>query len=65
VQVPENAIFVDAPYGQKWKCDRGFEMKTDECLQIKLPENAHLNSTGNGWDCNRPYQLRGDVCMMD
>jgi len=65
VKVPENATFADNSYGQKWKCDRGFEAKGSVCSQINLPENAHLDRSGNGWECNRPYRLSRGVCGME
>jgi hypothetical protein len=33
-------------------------------MALKLPENAHLDYSGNGWDCNRPYQQVLDSCVL-
>ncbi|MCA1367456.1 hypothetical protein I6F15_08580 [Bradyrhizobium sp. BRP14] len=64
VKVPKNGFLVDTSYGEKWKCDRGFEVK-ERHVQKSLPENAHLDSSGNAWECNGPYQRRNGACNME
>ena len=54
--IPANAYFDDASYGTGWKCDRGYAASGETCEFIIVPENAHLDRSGNRWECNRNFQ---------
>ena len=65
VKVPVNGYFVDLSYGPGWKCDRGFrESSRTTCVAVMVPENAHLDNSGNNWECNRPYHKQQGKCIL-
>jgi len=44
---------------------RGYEARKTSCVTIDLPENAHLDRSGNRWQCNRGFQLsEGNRCIL-
>jgi hypothetical protein len=30
---------------------------------LRLPENAHIDYSGNDWICNQPYRQQGEGCV--
>ena len=45
-------------------CDRGFRAVEETCETIAVPENAHLDYSGNRWECNQPYVTHYDECIQ-
>lgn len=35
--------------GPGWECQRGYRAATESCLPVLVPENAHLDTSGDGW----------------
>jgi hypothetical protein len=62
VNVPMNGYFVDSSYGPGWNCDRGYHSVGETCVALEVPDNAHLDFSGNAWACNRPYQKQRNLC---
>lgn len=44
-------------------CERGFAKTGGECLPVKIPYGAKLNSSGNDWECKNGYEHQGDSCV--
>jgi hypothetical protein len=63
VKVPENGYFVDSSYGSGWSCKRGYREVDEVCIVLRLPENAHIDYSGNDWICNQPYRQQGEGCV--
>lgn len=64
VDVPVNAYFVELSYGPGWQCSRGYATSDKRtCVELVVPENAHLDRSGNAWECNRPFSQRGNACI--
>ena len=63
--IPANAYFDDASYGTGWKCDRGYAASGETCEFIIVPENAHLDRSGNRWECNRNFQKSKGRCVLN
>jgi len=61
--VPDNARLNGSSYGSGWDCKRGFREVDDACEPLQLPENAHIDYSGNDWDCNRPNRRQQDRCV--
>jgi len=51
-------------FGKGWKCERGFVKAGADCVAVKIPANAHLDSAGNDWSCDRPFRRRTDTCVL-
>lgn len=65
VDVPENAFFDDALFSLGWACKRGFKPSGRECVEVVVPENAHLNRAGDAWECDRSFSLKSDICFQN
>ncbi len=66
--VPDHA-YID--FGKHWRCERGFKAvnggrgayRTEErCEEVKVPEHAFLDYTGNDWRCERGYKRADREC---
>jgi hypothetical protein len=48
-------------------CPFGYKLNAggSDCVRILYPQNAHLNSRGDGWECNPGFHtnLTGTVCL--
>jgi hypothetical protein len=33
-------------------------------VTLKLPANAHVDSSGNDWDCDQSYFKQGNKCAL-
>ena len=55
IAVPANGYLVDASYGPGWECDRGYSVVDGACAAIMMPENAHIDFSGNDWDLQPPF----------
>jgi hypothetical protein len=33
-------------------------------VAIVIPDNAHLDRSGNGWECDRNFQETKDQCVL-
>jgi hypothetical protein len=64
IKIPANGYLVDASYGSGWSCIRGYKPVNDACVPVTMPENAHLDYSGNDWDCDLPYHRLGDRCDL-
>jgi hypothetical protein len=64
INVPKNGFLTKSAYGPGWECERGYQADKDACISIKLPENSHINFSGNNWECNKPYQRRNNQCIL-
>jgi hypothetical protein len=62
IQVPPNGYLADASYGHGWKCDRGYREAGEACVALKMPQNAHIDYSGNDRECNEPYRKRQGRC---
>ncbi len=60
MKVPPNGYLEVSSYGSGWACERGYRAVDEGCMAVKVPENAHLDDSGNDWDCNRPYRKQQD-----
>jgi hypothetical protein len=49
--------------GHDWECNRGYDRKGNECVEVKLPANAPINYSGHGWECNHGYDRSGNECV--
>jgi hypothetical protein len=65
VVIPANAYFDDATYGTGWKCERGYEASGATCELIDVPENAHLDRSGNRWECDKNFQKSNGLCVLN
>jgi hypothetical protein len=64
IPLPGNAYLVDKNYGPGWECERGYNTLDDKiCSKLDMPENGHLDSSGNDWECSKPYEKRGKICV--
>lgn len=47
------------PFREDRVCPYGYTLDygQNNCVQIAVPLNAHLNSSGDGWECNAGYHL--------
>jgi hypothetical protein len=64
IPLPDNAYLVTKNYGPGWQCARGYNTADDKtCSKLDVPENGHLNNSGNEWQCNKPYVKRGKTCI--
>ena len=64
IAVPPNGYLTGAPYGSGWKCERGYRAADEVCDDLKLPQNAHVDYSGNDWDCNPPYRKQQGKCVL-
>lgn len=64
IVVPANGYLDDSARRTGWKCERGFRHIGANCVSVELPENAHLDHTGNTWDCDRPFRRVGTSCQL-
>ena len=62
--MPDNAYYLDREFGRRWDCQRGFQRVNDSCIAVALPDNAHLNYSGNDWDRSKPYRKRMEGCVL-
>ena len=63
INVPLHGYLTERSYGSGWACERGYRESGDSCVVVEMPENAHLNFSGNDWDCNKPFSKRSDRCV--
>jgi hypothetical protein len=64
-RLKDNATaLLDASYGPGWTCNRGYEATDKACIALQVPENAHLDYSGNDWECNQPYLKRAGGCAL-
>ena len=65
VKMPAFAYPTRRRHGTGRRCARGFEALEARCVMIDLPENPHLDRTGNCWQFNQWFQIsEGDRCMQ-
>jgi hypothetical protein len=51
-------------YGDRWDCDQGYYKSGNQCIEVKVPENAHINTLyGDRWDCDQGYYKSGNQCI--
>ena len=64
---PKHAFHDPMAYGPGWRCERGYEPdeQNSACIAIDLPENAHLDDSGNRWRCNPGFQLGDKTCLRE
>jgi hypothetical protein len=62
--VPAHGYLLHSTYGTGWACDRGYRTEGASCVAVELPQNAHLDYSGNDWDCDPPHQQRDGACVM-
>ncbi len=48
----------------EWLKPGVYEVLNGACVAIDLPENAHLDRSGNRWSCNRGFQLSDGACVL-
>src|SRR5258707_9811228 len=65
--VPKNGFLTDSFsfQGRGWNCDRGFRASGNECVAVKVPQNAYLSDSSltTGWECERGFHQSGDTCL--
>jgi len=47
--------------GRGCMCNAGYEVKNNQCIKIKVPDNASTSILG-GWQCNTGYIRKGNEC---
>jgi hypothetical protein len=62
INVPPRGYLTETSYGSGWACERGYRAAGDDCVEVEVPENAHLDFSGNDWECDKPYSKRSDRC---
>ena len=52
-------------YGSGWECKKGYRLQANQCVEVKVPENAFLSDaiSGPGWACKYGYQAIGSACL--
>lgn len=64
INVPANGYLTKSSYGPGWECERGYQANKNACIPVKLPENSHINFSGNNWECDKPYQRQNNQCTL-
>ena len=51
--------------GADFECLRGYRQVDQDCVEIRMPENAYLDdsSYGLGWRCDRGYSQQAETCV--
>ena len=45
------------------QCTWGYTSDNGQCLPVRIPDNAFLDSTGHDWECERGYKRSSDQCV--
>lgn len=64
INIPDNGFLETSSYGPGWKCERGYRADKNRCAELKLPENSHIDYSGNNWECDPPYLEKSDQCNL-
>lgn len=57
---PSNAFLDSDSFGPGWRCERSYEPGDEVCVGRDLPDNAHLDRSGNRWRCDPSFQRTGE-----
>ena len=60
----QNAYLTGEQTGNGWRCNRGYRATETTCLVIRVPENAHIDYSGNDWDCDPQFRKDGNSCTL-
>jgi hypothetical protein len=53
-----------APISSSPSCGFGYQVYGNSCLEIILPDNAHLELSGHSWSCDRGFLKIGHFCWV-
>lgn len=65
INVSEHGFLTGDPYGDGWSCKRGYKRNQKICVEIIMPQNAHLDYSGNDWECDKPFRKNGSACRIE
>ena len=60
-----DAYLTSAMLDPGWECNLAHRASGNQCIAVKIPENAHIPETNNDalWNCNYGYKASNNGCV--